>query len=160
TVFEQLDRRTLTSLVDDPFISGEELLKTVLADFGVMSRDELAHGPFATRHELSTTLQAFVESLAPLQASAVVIIDEPQNLPHDVIEQVGILSESAEASSRLQVVLVGQASLTALLRRSEYKRLQQRVTVRAALGPLPPEEIGQYVVHRLGVAGDAPQVEF
>src|SRR5262249_56812786 len=72
TVFEQLDRRTLTSLVDDPFISGEELLKTVLADFGVMSRDELAHGPFATRHGLSTTLQAFVESLAPLQAGAVV----------------------------------------------------------------------------------------
>src|SRR5262245_47924604 len=88
TVVEQLDRRTLTSLITDPFVSGEELLKQILEDFGVMSRDELAHGPLATRHELSTTLQAFVESLAPLDASAVIIVDEAQNLPPDVFDQV------------------------------------------------------------------------
>jgi type II secretory pathway predicted ATPase ExeA len=160
TVVEQLDRRTLTSFVTDPFVSGEELLKTVLADFGVMSRDELARGPFATRHELSTTLLSFVETLAPLEASAVIIIDEAQNLPPDVIEQVRILADAADASSLLQIVLVGQPSLAALLRRPEQKALHQRVTVRATLDPLPPDEIGRYLSHRLGVAGARPRVTF
>ena len=102
TLIEQLDRRTLTSFVTDPFVSGDDLLKTILVDFGVASRDELARGN-ATCHELSTTLLSFVESLAPLQASAVVMIDGAQNLTADVLEQVRILSEAGEASTLLQV---------------------------------------------------------
>ena len=159
TVIEQLDRRTLTSFVSDPFVTGEDLLKTILADFGVASRAELSRGS-ATRHELSTTLISFVESLASLQASAIVIIDEAQNLPPDVIEQVRILTEAGEASSLLQVVLVGQPELNTLLRRREHKALQQRVTVRCTLLPLPANEIDGYVMHRLAVAGSGPRVEF
>lgn len=160
TVIEQLDRRTLTSLVVDPFLSGEDLLKTVLADFGVMSRAELAGGALTTRQQLSTTLQSFVESLAPLGATAVVIIDEAQNLPPDALEQVRSLTEAAEATSLLQVILIGQPALTALLRRSANKPIHQRVTVRAALDALPADEIGGYVMHRLAVAGSGPRVEF
>jgi general secretion pathway protein A len=159
TVIEQLDRRTLTSLVSDPFVSGEDLLKTILVDFGVASREELARGD-ATCHELSTTLLSFVESLAPLQASAIVIIDEAQNLPADVLEQVRILAEAGEASTLLQLILVGQPSLTALLRRRENGSLQQRVTVRATLLPLPPDELDDYVMHRMAVAGTSPRVQF
>lgn len=159
TVIEQLDRRTLTSLIADPFMTGEDLLKTILVDFGVMSRQELAKGR-ATRHELSTTLLSFVESLAPLEATAIVIIDEAQNLPPDVLEQVRILSEAGETSSLLQVVLVGQPSLTPLLRRKEYKALQQRITVRSTLGPLPFDEIDDYVTHRIAVAGPGARVRF
>jgi general secretion pathway protein A len=160
TVIEQLDRRTLTSLITDPFVSGEELLKQILADFGVLSRDELARGPFATRHELSTTLQAFVESLAPLEASAVVLVDEAQNLPPDVFDQVRMLCEAAETSARLQVVLVGQPALAERLRRPENKSLHARVAVRFTLDPLPPGEIADYIAHRIGVAGAHPGVRF
>jgi type II secretory pathway predicted ATPase ExeA len=153
TVVEQLDRRTLTSLITDPFVSGEELLKQILEDFGVMSRDELARGPLATRHELSTTLQAFVESLAPLDASAVVIVDEAQNLPPDVFDQVRMLCEAADTSARLQVILVGQPELTERLRRPENRALHARVAVRCALDPLPAAEIADYIAHRIGIAG-------
>jgi general secretion pathway protein A len=157
-VIEQLDRRTLTSFVSDPFVSAEELLKTILADFGVMSREELARGPFATRHDLSTALQSFIESLAPLQASAVVIIDEAQNLPSDVLEQVRILSDTGSESGLLQMVLVGQPGLIALLRRREHRSIDQRVSVRCELEALPDDEIGEYVGHRLAVASTATSV--
>jgi len=159
TVIEQLDRRTLTSLVTDPFVSGEDLLKTILLDFGVASRQELARGD-ATCHELSATLLSFVESLAPLQASAIVIIDEAQNLPADVLEQVRILAEAGEASTLLQVILVGQPSLTTLLRRPEYASLQQRVTVRSTLLPLPLDELDDYLIYRMAVAGTGARVRF
>jgi type II secretory pathway predicted ATPase ExeA len=159
TVIEQLDRRTLTSLVTDPFVSGEDLLKMILVDFGVASRQELARGD-ATCHELSTTLLSFIESLAPLQASAIVMIDEAQNLPADVLEQVRILAEAGEASTLLQVILVGQPSLTTLLRRPEYASLQQRVAVRSTLLPLPLDELDDYLIYRMAVAGTGPRVQF
>jgi type II secretory pathway predicted ATPase ExeA len=160
TVIEQLGRRTLTSLITDPFVSGEELLKQILADFGVLSREELARGPFATRHELSTTLQAFVESLAPLEASAVVIVDEAQNLPPDVFDQVRLLCEAADTSARLQVVLVGQPALNERLRRPENKSLHARVAVRCSLEPLPGDELADYIAHRIGIAGTHSGVTF
>ncbi len=160
TVIEQLGRRTLTSLITDPFVSGEELLKQILADFGVLSRDELARGALATRHELSTTLQAFVESLAPLDASAVVIVDEAQNLPPEVFDQVRMLCEAADTSARLQVVLVGQPSLNERLRRPDNKSLHARVAVRCSLEPLPQDEIADYMAHRIGIAGTHTGVTF
>jgi len=160
TVVEQLDRRTLTSLITDPFVSGEELLKQILADFGVMSHDELARGPLATRHELSTTLQAFVESLAPLEASAVVIVDEAHNLPPDVFDEVRMLCEAADTSAPLQVILVGQPELTERLRRPENKALHARVAVRSTLDPLPPDEIADYVAYRLAIAGTDAGITF
>jgi general secretion pathway protein A len=159
-IVDQLDRRTLTSLITDPSMSGEDLLKNVLADFGVMSRDELASGVLATRHDLSETLRSFVESLAPLQACAVVIIDEAQSLPGDVFDQVRMLSDPGDDAPLLQVVLVGQPGLATLLRRAEYQVIDERVTLRCRLAGLPLEEIGGYVAHRLAVAGSSSRVEF
>jgi general secretion pathway protein A len=109
---------------------------------------------------LSATLLSFIESLAPLQASAIVFIDEAQNLPPDVVEQVRILAEAGEASTLLQVILVGQPSLTALLRRRENQSLQQRVTVRTRLSPLPLDELDGYLMHRMAVAGSGPRLQF
>lgn len=159
TVIEQLDRRTLTSLVTDRAVSGEGLLKTILADFGVASREELERRS-ATSHDLSATLLSFVESLATLQATAIVIIDDAENLPPDVLEQVRILSEAGETSSLLQVVLVGQPGLTARLRRKEYKGLHQRVTVWCTLERLPPDEVDGYVMHRIAVSSTSARVQF
>src|SRR4029453_1227358 len=59
----------------------------------------------------------------------------------------------AEASTHLQVVLVGQPSLTAVLRRPENRAPQPRARVGGALEPLPPEELGDYISHRLSIAG-------
>jgi general secretion pathway protein A len=159
-VMEQLDRRTLTSLVTDPFISGEGLLEKVLADFGVMSQDELSRGPNATRDDLSSTLKSFLESLAALDAAAVVIIDDAHELPRDVLELICRLSEPGSRPAPPQIVLVGKPSLRALLQRSEHRRLNERVKVWCHLGPLPEDELGAYLVHRLAVAGNAPRVRF
>ena len=39
-LLEQIDRTTFTALVLNPFLSEEDLLKRILQDFGVVSRDE------------------------------------------------------------------------------------------------------------------------
>ena len=158
-VVEQLDRRTLTSFISDPSVSGPELLAKILIDFGVLSGDELARAGTASRRELSAALQSFVDaSLAPLDATAIVIIDDAHDAPPDVLEEVRALCETADASSNLQVILVGEPPLAALLR--QPSPLQQRVAVRCTLAPLPPEEVGAYITHRLSVAGATSAVDF
>jgi general secretion pathway protein A len=160
SLVQDIDRRTVTSLVLEPVLSIDDLLKAMLVDFGVISRDDLAGAPPIAREVLASTLTSFLASLVPLQASAVVIIDDAQNLPADVFAGiVGIIAAGPETHS-LQVVLVGQPALTALLKRPEQRRLNAGVTRRVELGPLGADEISGYVMHRLAVAGGDTRVEF
>jgi general secretion pathway protein A len=161
-VMEQLDRHTLTSFIPKPFSSAEDLLKIVLVDFGVISRAEVAAGRLAraARGELAVALRDFLTALAPLQAFAVVIIDDAQDLPADVLEQVRALADADGDGRLLQIVLVGEPSLLNTLARRELKPLADRISVRCTLGPLAADEIDDYVGHRISVAGDNPRVEF
>src|SRR5678815_4815822 len=58
SVLQHLDRRTFASFVADPFVSREDLLKTLLVDFGVVSIGDLTRGRFngASRSDLSYPL--------------------------------------------------------------------------------------------------------
>lgn len=161
-VLDQLDRRTLTSFVLDPSASIEEILQTVLVDFGVISRADLAGGRLAraSRHDLMATLREFLTSLAALQAFAVVIVDDAHRLTADALDEIRSLSDAEDGKQLLQIVLVGEARLATLLKRAELRPLAQRATVRCVLGPLADDEIVGYVLHRLTVAGSNARVEF
>ena len=162
SLVEQLGRRTVTSFIADPDASLDDLLKTVLVDFGVVAREDATRGRLATatRQELTTAVGDFAASLAPLQASAVIIVDEAQNVPPEILEPLAALSEVAGADRRVQIILVGQPALPSLLHRKELRALERRVAVRCRLDPLTADEVSGYVVHRLAVAGTAARVEF
>ena len=161
TVVEELDRRTLTSVVLDPFVSFEQLLQTVLVDFGVVSRDDVARGRLAhaSSAELIAKLREFLGSLVQLQAFAVVIIDEAQTLPTAVLQEIRALMDVDAQQRLLQIALVGQPVLLKILGRGELKALKQMIAVRSELKPLGPDEIVHYVMHRLAVAGPQARVE-
>ena len=113
-LLEQIDRRTFTALVLNPFLSEDDLLKLILQDFGVVSREEMKAGRLngVSKQELIDTLYDFLLGLLPLQASAVLIIDEAQNLPLQVLEQLRILSNlETDKEKLLQIIMVGQLNL-------------------------------------------------
>lgn len=162
-ILEQLDRRTFTALVLNPFLSEEDLLRLILQDFGVVSREEIKRGRLAgvSKQELIDTLNEFLLSLLPLRAGALLIIDEAQNLPRQVLEQIRILSNlETNKEKLLQIVLVGQLNLKDLLRSPELRQLDQRVSIRYELKPLTREETSAYVAHRLTIAGGGSVVSF
>lgn len=163
SVLQHLDRRTFASFVADPFVSREDLLKTLLVDFGVVSVADLTRGRFqgASRSDLSYPLYEFLDSLVPLQAFAVVVIDEAQNLSLPLLEEIRILSELERRQKLLQVVLVGQPELRSNLRLPEMRQVDQRVSVRCELNALDATGVAGYVHHRLRVAaGGESFVEF
>jgi len=162
-LLEEIDRTTFTALVLNPFLSEEDLLKRILQDFGVISRDELKAGRLAriSKQELIDALYDFLLGLIPLKASAVLIIDEAQNLPLPVLEQIRILSNlETDKEKLLQIILVGQLNLGTLLRSPELRQLDQRVSIRYQLEPLDPEAVAAYVAHRLTIAGGSASVAF
>jgi general secretion pathway protein A len=162
-LLEQIDRRTFTALVLNPFLSEDDLLKLILQDFGVVSREDVKAGRLAgvSKQELIDTLYDFLLGLLPLQASAVLIIDEAQNLPLQVLEQLRILSNlETDKEKLLQIIMVGQLNLHALLRSPELRQLDQRVSIRYQLKPLTRDEMAAYISHRLHVAGGSQAVAF
>ena len=162
-LLEQIDRTTFTALILNPFLSEEDLLKRILQDFGVMSRDNTGGGrlPRVTKQELIDALYDFLLGLIPLKASAVLIIDEAQNLPLPVLEQIRILSNlETDKEKLLQIILVGQLELQTMLRAPNMRQLDQRVSIRYELKPLDREAVGAYVSHRLAIAGGSSAVTF
>jgi type II secretory pathway predicted ATPase ExeA len=162
-LLEQIDRTTFTALVLNPFLSEEDLLKRVLQDFGVVSPEDLKAGRFAaaSKQDLIDALYDFLLGLIPLNASAVLIIDEAQNLSLQLLEQIRILSNlETDKEKLLQIILVGQLNLRALLRSPGLRQLDQRVSIRYELTPLDSEAVGAYVSHRLLIAGGSASVTF
>jgi general secretion pathway protein A len=155
-LLEHIDRKTFSALVLNPFLSEEDLLKLILQDFGVVSRDDVKSGRLTrvTKQELIDALYDFLLGLLPIRASAVLIIDEAQNLPLKVLEQIRILSNlETDKDKLLQIVLVGQLDLKMLLRTPEMRQLDQRVSIRYELKPLTRSEVAAYIAHRLALAG-------
>lgn len=152
TVLQRLPRRTFLSVITDPLLSSGELLQQVLQDFGILSKDH-SGGEQPSQHQLVRTLERFLASLIPLQAHAVIMIDEAQHMRPEVLEQIRLLSNfETDNSKLLQVILVGQPDLGALLARPELRQLEQRVTHRTELLPLEPAEIEYYIERRLWIA--------
>ncbi|WP_291101823.1 AAA family ATPase [Hydrogenophaga sp.] len=84
----------------------------------------------------------------------VLIVDEAQNLSPAAMESLRMLSNiNADKDQLLQVVLVGQPQLRDLLRRPELQQFAQRVAADFFISPLNSVEVGDYIEHRLKVAG-------
>jgi type II secretory pathway predicted ATPase ExeA/cell division septation protein DedD len=163
SVLQQLDRRTFATFVPDPFVSREDLMKMLLVDFGVISIGDLKSGRLngASRPDLSYPLYEFLDSLVPLQAFAVLVIDEAQKLSLPLLEEIRILSELERREKLLQVVLVGQPELRSNLKLPQMRQVDQRVSVRCELAPHDAEGVAGYVKHRLAVAAAGEnRVEF
>ena len=162
-VLQALDRRTFAAFVPDPFLSREDLLKTLLVDFGVVSVDEIRSGRLrgASRTDLSYPLYDFLASLQPLKAFAVVMIDEAHNMTAGLLEEIRILSDLEKNREKLlEVMLIGQPELQERLASTEMRQLAQRVSLRCELVPLLPEAVKAYISHRLTVAGNDGRVRF
>ncbi len=85
----------------------------------------------------------------------VLLVDEAQNLTPDLLEEIRLLSNlETDKAKLLQIILVGQPELKKTLMLPDLVQLRQRITINYHITPLNKEEIGQYINHRLTVAGN------
>jgi general secretion pathway protein A len=143
----RMPKRFDTALVLNTLLTEKELLRTILADFGIGN-------PGGTRKDLLDALNRFLLEEAERDRRPVLIIDEAQNLTPPLLEQVRLLSNlETEKRKLMQIVLFGQNELAEKLRLPELRQLDQRTTVRASILPLARGETSRYIHPRLSVAG-------
>jgi general secretion pathway protein A len=86
--------------------------------------------------------------------TAVLIVDEAQNLSPEVLEEIRLLTNLETSTEKLlQIVLTGQPELEEKLKMPSLRQLRQRITLRCRTAPLTLEETFGYVAERLRIAG-------
>ncbi len=89
----------------------------------------------------------------------ILLVDEAQNLSAEVLEQLRLLTNLETAQQKLlQIILIGQPELRAVLAQNSLRQLAQRVTGRYHLEPLSRDETLAYIDHRMKVAGALTEV--
>lgn len=86
--------------------------------------------------------------------TAVLIIDEAQNLSAEVLEEIRLLTNLETSTEKLlQIVLAGQPELEEKLKAPQVRQLRQRITLCCRTAPLTLEETFGYIAERLRIAG-------
>lgn len=143
-----------TALVVNPALTGSQLLRAMLHDFGLPSsnRDRLAS---------IESLNRFLLEKNRSGQNVALFIDEAQNLSPELMEQVRLLSNlETDQHKLIQIVLCGQPELKERLGRPDLRQLRQRISIRYHVPPLTFDDTLQYIKHRLEVAGNNGGVSF
>lgn len=146
---DQLDRKQ-TRII---YLFNPRLSTTAL--FAALHQELVGGGrapddPEATLQQLQLALLAQHEQ----GITIVLAIDEAQNMPEDTLEGLRMLSNLETAQEKLvQILLVGQPELNALLARRSLRQLAQRVAVWAHVERLTRRESRRYIEHRLRLSG-------
>jgi type II secretory pathway predicted ATPase ExeA len=86
--------------------------------------------------------------------TAVLVVDEAQNLSLQVLEEIRLLTNLETSTEKLlQIVLTGQPELEEKLKLPQLRQLRQRITMRCRTMPLTLEETFGYIAERLRIAG-------
>ena len=151
SMISRLDRSVLSSYIFNPGLTVAELYQHVAADFGL--------GTFASKSEIVMKLGRLLMMRHARGLRTVLIVDEAQGLGRELLEEVRLLLNfETYTEKQLQIVLVGQPELRAMLNSPEMRQLKQRISLRCEIKPLKADEAASYIRARLKVAG-ATQLE-
>lgn len=115
----------------------------------------------ADKVELLRLLEAVLRDYHVRGRPVVLVIDEAQSLPDELLEEIRLLANIETATTKLlQVVLAGQPELGVRLSAPALRPLKQRIAVRATLRPLDLQGTAAMVAGRIRIAGGVPSQVF
>ncbi|HWW88218.1 MAG TPA: AAA family ATPase [Vicinamibacterales bacterium] len=88
------------------------------------------------------------------------VVDEAQSLPHELLEEIRLLTNTEVRGRSLAVALVGQPELAARLNDPSLRQLKQRIALRCLLSPLTLPETAAYIAARVRIAGGSAETMF
>ncbi len=140
-----------TAFIFNSRMNVPQFLDYMMADFGI---------PCDTKSKSQVLLRLYNWLLERYRAgeTAVLIVDEAQNLADEVLEEIRMMTNLETFTEKLlQIVLVGQTELEQKLKQPNLRQLRQRLTLRAKTHPLTLDETRAYIQQRLRIAGSNGQ---
>jgi type II secretory pathway predicted ATPase ExeA len=140
-------QQVATSFIFNSRLDVPQFLDFMMADFGV---------PCDTKSKSQILQRLYNWLLDRYRAgeTAVLVVDEAQNLSDEVLEEIRMLTNLETFTEKLlQIVLVGQPELEQRLKHPNLRQLRQRLTLRAKTHAFNLEETRSYINQRLRIAG-------
>lgn len=134
--------------VNNPTLSRSEFVEMLAAKFDLSAR--AGESKTALLRELESLLVTRLDEAE----TTVLIVDEAQSLPLDLLEEIRLLANiETDNEKLLSVIMAGQPELADRLNASNLRQLKQRVALRCELRPLTRHEVEMYVAGRIRAAG-------
>jgi general secretion pathway protein A len=145
-------QQVATAFIFNSRLDTTQFLDYMMADFGI---------PCEAKGKSQLLLRLYNWLLDRYRAgeTAVLIVDEGQNLADEVLEEIRMLTNLETFTEKLlQIVLVGQPELEQRLKQPQLRQLRQRLTLRAKTHALTLEETKAYIQQRLRIAGSTGEI--
>jgi general secretion pathway protein A len=137
--------------VFNPLLSTTEFFQYIMADLGLQYSGR-------SKTEMLLDLNRFLIQRHARGLITALVVDEAQALRPELLEEVRLLTNLETSQQKLlQIVLMGQPELEAVLDSPSLRQLKQRVSLRCQLLPLDEEQTHSYVLSRLERAGAKPE---
>jgi general secretion pathway protein A len=147
-------QQVATAFVFNSRLNVPQFLDYMMADFGIP-------GDSKAKSQILLRLYNWLLDRYRAGETAVLIVDEAQNLSEEVLEEIRMLTNLETFTEKLlQIVLVGQPELEQKLKLPQLRQLRQRLTLRAKTHALTLDETKAYVQQRLRIAGSNGQQIF
>jgi general secretion pathway protein A len=148
TALERQPARVHCVHIQNPALTRDEFVEMLALRFQLSDR---------ARSSKTTLLFELEEALRQRDLageSTVLLVDEAQSLPREILEEIRLLA-NIETTERklLSVILAGQPELTTLLNDPGLRQLKQRIALRCELRPLTLQETAGYLAGRIRAAG-------
>ena len=146
-LIQSLEQDVICTSVPDPSLIKLDFLNYIATSFG-MDREFTSKGAFLTH------FKNFLLSAAEKNKKVLLIIDEAQLLTQEMLEEIRLLSNIEKPDAKLiNIFFIGQNEFNEILNRPQNRAVLQRMTLNYNLDPLTPEEVDEYIRHRLKIAG-------
>ncbi len=146
------DKGVDTSLVFHTFYQEIELLREINRDFRLQAETLILS-------DQMKVLNDFLLSQHRQGKNSAIIIDDAQNLSHESLELVRMISNlETDREKLVQILLVGQPELVEKLNSPELRQLKSRVMIREEASPLSEEELKGYIMFKLYMAGNSGKI--
>lgn len=153
TLISSLDEDVIYASVPDPSLDKLDFFNYISAAFG--NEDD-----FESKGKFLSGFSHFLNETYKKNKKVLLIIDECQLLTQELLEEIRLLSNivTKDSNPLLNIFLVGQYEFNALIRRPENRAIAQRVTLNYYIEPLTVAETGEYIRHRLKIAGTMEEI--
>jgi general secretion pathway protein A len=145
-------RRTRTAFLFNSRMNTSHLFDFILAEFDIPCESR-------TKSQQLMKLNQWLLERYRAGETAVLIVDEAQNLTYPVLEEIRLLTNLETSTEKLlQIVLSGQPELEDKLKLPQLRQLKQRITLRCKTAPLSKEQTHAYIAERLRIAGSTEEI--
>jgi general secretion pathway protein A len=132
----------------NPTLSRSEFNELLATRFGLSDRAR------SSKAQMLIELEQLLSERRSADEKTVLVVDEAQSLPLDLLEEIRLLANIETSDEKLMsVIIAGQPELATRLNDRALRQFKQRVALRCELRPLTMLETAAYIAGRIRAAG-------